>query len=296
MHKSIKNIALAAVALGAFSLTACMSSGSSAVGPRSDEFGTVVIQANTKNLNSLSKPGLGKASIIELDSLIITAISNAVVPDTVVVRLAVGDSGFVATSTITQNINVTLSLKALRSWTISARTVDGNDSTIHTGTTNVNNLLAGQVRVVNLSANPLFVMYKAKFNFPDSIFSPTGLFGQKISLSKIVLIVDGAGLDSLSGSLADSTDYEVAYDYVALDADSVSLKVYGTLEGASAPWNTQSLLYTKTVAIANLTVNSVNPVTLNWVGPPGGVANLQVEIGRVGLYEIDGVTPPIVLD
>jgi hypothetical protein len=284
------------VALGAIALTGCFGSGTSSVaGPSDDSFGTVVIQAKTSNVNKLSKPGLGKASVISLDSLIVTAISNAATPDTVVVRLAAGENGFVSNASADQNISIELTLKALRSWTISAITKDANDSVVQTGSVAVNNLLAGQNRTVNLEANPVWAMYKAKFNFPDSIFSPTGLFGQKVNLSKIELIIDGNVVADLSNSFEADTDYEVAYDYVSVNATNVSLKVYGTLEGASAPWNAQSLLYSKTTAISGLSTTNVNNVSLNWVGPTGGAADLTVQIGKVGTYEIVGETPHEVL-
>jgi hypothetical protein len=296
MRNSIKKLALGLVAVGAFALTACMSSGSN-VAAGNDEFGTVVVQANTKNLSSLNKPALGKASVIELDSLIIRAISNASTPDTVYVKLAVGDSGFKDTSTINQNISVTLNLKALRSWTITARTVDQNDSVIHTGSASVSNLLAGQVRVVNLSATPLFAMYKATFNFPDSIYSPTGLFGQKLDISKIELIIDGDVVaDSLDTFEADS-NYRIAYDYVSVGADSVTLKVYGYLPTSDSTWSdVENVLYTKTRAISSLSTLSVNNVSLDWVGPVNGAANLTVQIGKVGTYDITAEIPPEILD
>jgi hypothetical protein len=296
MRNSIKKLALGLVTLGAFSLTACMSSGSN-VAAGSNETGTVVVQANTKNLNNLSKPALGKASVIELDQLIITAISNAAVPDTVIITLSVGDSGFKDTSTINQNINVTLNLKALRTWYISAITKDVNDSTIHSGADTVTNLQAGQVAIATLSANPLFAMYKATFNFPDSIYSPTGLFGQKLDISKIELIIDGGIVADSLTTFTDSTNYVLAYDYVSPDADSVTLKVYGYLPTSDSTWSSvENLLYTKTRAISSLSTLSVNTVNLDWVGPVTGAADLTVQIGKVGTYDINGVTPPIILD
>jgi hypothetical protein len=297
MRNSIKKLALGLVALGAFSLTACMSSGSNVAAGNNDQYGIVVVQANTKNLSSLSKPALGKSSVISLDSLIVTAISNAATPDTVTVKLAVGDSGFKDTSTINQNISITLNLKALRSWTISAKTIDVNDSVIHTGSATVNNLQAGQVRAVNLSATPKFAMYKATFNFPDSIYSPTGLFGQKLDISKIELIIDGVVVDDSVATFLDSTNYVLNYDYVATTADSVTLKVYGYLPTSDSTWSSvQNLLYTKTRAISSLSTLSLNNVALDWVGPVNGAANLTVQIGKVGTYDISAGIPPVILD
>lgn len=313
MRNTIKNFVLGIAAVGALSLTACMSSGSSSVGPGADEFGTVVVQTRTGDVNNLSKPGLAKSSVITLDSLIITAISNATTPDTVVVRLTVGDSGFVDTSTIDQNIGVVLNLKALRTWYISAVTKDVNDSTIHTGADTVESLLAGQVRTVNLSASPEFSMYKATFNFPDSIYSPTGLFGQRLLISKIKLNIDGedvavgtgsdttdtifAGTDTITGFYLADTSYILTYDYVANAADSVTMTVYGYLPTSDSTWSdVENVLYDTTRAIADLSTSSVNNVALGWKGPVDGAADLTVEIGKVGTYEVEGETPDVVLD
>lgn len=300
MRNSIKKIALGFVAIGAFALTACMSSGSNLAANDQDGQGTVVLQTRTGNVNKLSKPGLGKASVIQLEKLVITAISNAATPDTVTIELAVGDSGFKDTSTIDQTIAVPLSLKALRTWKITAVTTDVNDSTIHTSdTVTVTNLLAGQTRLATLNVNPEYSMYKATFNFPDSIFSPTGLFGQSVEFSRIEFLVDGVVKADLEAGIlpfeADS-NYQVAYDYVSVNASNVTLKVYGTISGASVPWDAESVLYEKTVAISSLSTLSVNSVPLDWVGPTGGNVNLTVQIGRVGTYEIEAGMDPIILD
>ncbi len=293
--KSLNLLTLGALALGTAVLTGCFSSESNPASSVRDDFGSVVIQARTGNVDALGKPGLGKGAVITLDSLVITAISNASTPDTIVVGLAVGDSGFSADATEDQNIGVVLNLRALRSWTISAYTKDVNDSVIHVGSQSVNNLLAGQTRFVNLSANPLFAMYKAKFNFPDSIFSPSGLFGQQVQLSRIELIIDGELVADSIGTFDPATDYEISYDYVSVDADSVTLRVHGTLDGADAPWNAENLLYTRTRAIEDLNPTAVTQVALNWTGPTGGVSSLTVNIGKVGTFEIEGQTPDTVL-
>jgi hypothetical protein len=294
VRKSIKNLSLAVVALGAFSLTACMSD---SVSSKEEGFGTVVISTKTSNVNRLGKSGLGKSSVITLDSLIVTAISNAATPDTVVVRLVPGDSGFSSTATADQDIGIVLNLKALRSWTIYAKTIDANDSIIQSGSVVVNNLYAGQNRIVSLTASPNFTIYTAKFNLPDSIFSPTGLFGQNITLTKLELLVDGSVKDDSIATLTSGVNINLSYDYVGPDADSVTLKVYGHIDSADAPYNSGSnLLYTKTVAVSGLVAAPAsNTVPLLWQGPTLGHADLTVEIEKVGTVNIDGTTDPIIL-
>lgn len=295
MRKSIKNLTLGVVALGALSLTACMSDGPSA--PKEEGYAAVVLSTKTSNVNRLGKAGLGKSSTITLDSLIVTAISNAATPDTVVVRLVVGDSGFSSVATSDQNVGIVLNLKALRSWTISAKTIDVNDSVIQSGSVAVNNLYAGQTRVVSLTASPNFTIYTAKFNLPDSIFSPTGLFGQNITLTKIELLVDNQVKDDSIATLTSGVNINLSYDYVGPTADSVTLKVYGNISNADAPYNSGSnLLYKKTVAVSSLVAAPAsNTVPLTWQGPTLGHADLTVDIEKVGTVNIDGTTDPIIL-
>jgi len=192
-----------------------------------------------------------------------------------------------------------LNLKALRSWTISAKTIDQNDSIIQTGSVAVNNLFAGQTRVVTLSATPIFTMYSATFNLPDSIFSPTGNFGQNITLTKIELLVDGVVKDDTTATLAPATNHVLSYDYVVAANDSITLKVYGNISNADAPYNSGSnLLYTATVAKASLVAvyPTANTVALAWQGPVRGIADLTVEIEKVGQVAINGTTNPTILD
>jgi hypothetical protein len=89
----------------------------------------------------------------------------------------------------------------------------------------------------------------------------------------------------------------LAYDYVAPSADSVTLKVYGNIENADAPYDAGSnLLYSKTVAISSLTVGETpNDVELAWQGPLVGHADLTVSLQPVGQVAIAGETPPEVL-
>jgi hypothetical protein len=296
VRKFIKNITFGAFGLAALALTGCF--GDSSTNPNTEEgFATVVLQTKTGGVNKLSKPGLGKASVIALDSLYVTAISDASTPDTVIVALAVGDSGLTSSSTTEQNIGIVMNLKALRSWTISAYTVDANDSVIQSGDTAIGIVFAGQTKFVTFEVNPLWTMYTATFNFPDSIFSPSGNFGQNISLTKIELLVDDELVDDMTAAFEDSTDYVLAYDYVAPSADSVTLKVYGNIENADAPYDAGSnLLYSKTVAISSLTVGETpNDVELAWQGPLVGHADLTVSLQPVGQVAIAGETPPEVL-
>lgn len=293
MRNSIKNLALGLAVVGATALTACMGGTSNPV-VSSDEFGTVVVQARTSNVNQLSKPGLGKSAVITLDELVITLTSDA--SDDSTITLGVGDSGFVAASDTDQTISLVLNLKALRTWTITVKTFDTNDSLIQTGTDSVVNLLAGQVRALTLNANPLFTMYKATFNFPDSIYSPSGLFGQKLDISKIELAIDEVSVAVDSQSFNADSNYVLTYDYVSIDADSITINVYGKLPTSDSTWSdVENLLYTKTRATSSLSTTSLTTVPLDWEGPVDGGVELEIKIGKVGLFDVEATTDSTVL-
>src|SRR5690606_28839252 len=144
MRNSLKKLTLGVIALGAFSLTACMNSGS-AVGPESSDNATVFVTTKMKNINTLSKPGLAKLTPIELTTLRITAVSDiagtrTLGEDSVVVEFDAGDvvgdgpGTFLDDATADQQFNVKLSLRPLRSWTITVETIDDEDSVIQSGT------------------------------------------------------------------------------------------------------------------------------------------------------------------
>jgi hypothetical protein len=302
MRNFTKHLAIATVSVAALALSACIGSGSNPADNGQEGYATVVVQTKTNNVNQLSKPGLGKGAAITLDSLYVTAISNAVTPDTVIVKLAVGDSGFSDTATKDQSISILLNLKALRNWTISAKTVDVNDSIVQAGSVTTGNLYAGQTKVVTLNAKPRYRIYTATFNMPDSIQSATGNFKQNITLNKIEMWIKGVKRDDSVGTMAAGVDQKLSYDYTDTTVsagDSLTLKVFGTIDSADAPYNTGSnLLYTRTVALSSLTAvfPLVNNVTLFWQGPIAGIADLTVSVQKVGTTAVNGVTSPIIPD
>ena len=212
MRKSIKNLTLAAVALGAFSLTACMSSGSKVSGVNDDENATVFVSAKMKNVNTLSKPGLGKLTPITLTTLRITAVSDKVGEkvlgeDSVVVEYEVGDTIafspdtviFSDTATADLEFSLEMSLRPLRSWTLTVETIDDEDDVIQSGSANLGQLFAGQVKGVSVNAGALFHNYKAKFNFADSITSTTGTISrQDLKVTSIWMKI---GTDTVFGAV-----------------------------------------------------------------------------------------------
>jgi hypothetical protein len=317
MRNSIKNITLAAVALGALSLTACMSGGSTAP---SDENATIFVRGKMNNVNTLSKPGLAKLTPITLATLRITAVSDKVGvkvlgEDSVVVEFSVGDTltedddtlSHVATDD--QIFDVELSLRPLRSWTIKVETIDDEDDVIQSGTSNLGTLFAGQFKSVNVTAGALYNNYTATYNFADSITSSTGTISrQDMKVTAITMQIGGdSAFDTASvraNGMTVDTDhllhiYKVDTALASSDQDSVYLNVYGFLPQGPANGGTAAApikLYSKTKALDELDLNTPTTVTLDWVGPTTGIAGMNITISKVGTIEIDVEIPPVVID
>jgi hypothetical protein len=290
-----KHYSLGALVLGAFALVGCLG-GESANGPAAaDGFGTLSVKVGTGTVSGASKSGLSKSATISLKKLVITFTSNATPVDVVIDTITVGEQGFSSDATIQQVIDSAYSLKALRTWYITAETFDVNDSLIHAKADTVVALLAGETRQVNLSLAPRFVMYKAKFNFPDSLASVTGPNKQKMNVTRLVMKVDGATVVDSSAAFASATPYTIGYDYVPVNVGTmVELLVIGNLEG----WDrvTDTTLYAKTdiaISAVNPSVDSSRTVALNYVGPVTGLADLSVTIQKVGLFEVTATTDPV---
>src|SRR5690606_8789134 len=137
-----------------------------------DQPANLVISMGVKDVNSLSKPGLGKTAAITLNKLVVTLTSSvetdAVIRDTVIASDTEG-SPFVSASDEAQQVLNNYPVLPLRNWTIEVKTLDINDSTIHIATSTQNNLGIGENRTVVLNLTSRFVVYAAKFTLPDSI-------------------------------------------------------------------------------------------------------------------------------
>jgi len=300
-NKTFKNITLGLAAAGAAFLMGCM--GSEGTTGSQDQYGSLAIKVGTGDVNAASKSGLSKGSTISLSKLIVTMVSNSTSPtasDTIRDTIRAGVSqGFVSTSTADQTIDSVYVLKALRTWYITVKTLDTKDSLVHIKQDTVVNLLAGETRPLTLTLNPRFVMYKANFNFPDSLATLATSFKQKLNVKRLVMKVNGTTVvdSSLSPLFAPNTAYTIGYDYVTVNTGTtVQLLVYGNLTG----WNFagDSLLYSKT----DISVGGLNPglggtqtATLDYVGPVTGKENLTFTIVKVGLYQITAQTLPTVI-
>lgn len=300
VNKSFKTLTFGLLALSTSLFVGCM--GSDDLQSTDDQYATLSVSVGTGDVNAAAKSGLSKGSTITLSKLIITMVSNSNNPtasDTIRDTILAGVSqGFVGTSTANQTVDSAYVLKALRTWYITAKTLDSRDSVIHTKTDTLLNLLAGETRSKSLSLSPRFVMYKANFYFPDSLATQVTSIKQKMTVKRLVMKVNGVTVVDSSATFLPSTSYSIRYDYVPVNTGTtVELSVIGNLTLTSGT-TTDTVLYSKT----DIAVSAVGPgtdgsqtTTLPYVGPVTGIQNLEVTIVKVGLYQITAETDSTVI-
>lgn len=237
---------------------------------------------------SLGKVGvLSKSNTINLQKLILTAVSSATPADTVR-----------DTTTVAGNAAVTvvrsLTLKPLRNWTLSALTLDAKDSVIHSGSTSPFFVYPADTASVSLSLASKYSMYQANFNsLPDSISSTIpGTGKDKLNLKRVVLKVDGVAMDDsvAAAYFAGGASIPLYFDYVTVGSHTVTLEAYGDLHSYSG------LLYAgSTTFSAAAGADDTRAVTLAWVGPTTGTGKLTVTLGKVGKVTLNGALPGTVL-
>ncbi|GEM_PF-1260580 len=237
----------------------------------------------------LGKVGaLSKTSTINLQKLILTAISSATPADTV--RDTATVSGNAAVTVLR-----TLTLKPLRNWVINAKTLDSKDSIIHSGATASFFVKPADTTAVSLNLASKYSMYQANFNsLPDSISSSlSGTGKDKLNLKRMVLKIDGViKSDSIlaSGYFSAGQNVSVYFDYILVGAHTVTLEAYGDLHTYSG------ILYTGTTSFNVAAGNDdTQSVTLNWVGPTTGTGKLTVTLGKIGKVILNGSLPGTVL-
>ncbi len=244
-------------------------------------------QATANTTVILGKVGaLGKTNTINLAKLIVTGTSSATPPDS-----------FKDTTTVSGNSQVTVTrnytLKPLRSWTLSAKTVDAKDSIIHSGSTASFYVKPADTASISLNLASRFAMYQANFNsLPDSISAATGTGKAAIKIKRVVMKVDGAirADSSAATQFAGGQSVSLFFDYVGIGSHGVVLEAYGDLGLYSG------LLYTGTTTFSvSAGTDDTKAVTLGWAGPDTGTGKLSVVIGKVGKVTINGTLPGTLL-
>lgn len=245
--------------------------------------------ATVKSTIVLGKVGtLSKGSAINLQKLILTAVSSATPADTVR-----------DTAVVTGNSQVTvlrvLTLAPLRNWTVSAKSLDAKDSVIHQGAASSFFVKPADTAEVTLNLTSRFSMYEARFNsLPDSISSSASGTGKdKLNLNRVTLLVDGVvKADSLlaSGFFSGNQNVTVFWDYIAPGSHTITLEAYGTLHNYTGKLYSGSSTFTSVAG-----ADDTRSVTLNWVGPTTGTGKLTVTVGKVGKVTINGGLPGTVI-
>lgn len=238
----------------------------------------------------LGKVGaLSKSATINLSRLVLEAVSSATPADTV--RDTASVSGNDAVTVLR-----TLTLKPLRNWTVSAKSLDAKDSVVHTGTSAAFFVKPADTSAVSLNLTSRFAMYQANFNtLPDSIASSASGTGKdKLNLKRMVLKVDGVILSDsllLSGYFAGGANVSLYFDYITPGSHTVTLEAYGALHTYSG------ILYSGSSTFSVTAGNDdTRAVTLNWVGPTTGTGKLTVTLGKVGIVIVNGTLPSGVIN
>jgi hypothetical protein len=237
----------------------------------------------------LGKVGaLGKGSAINLSKLVLTAVSTSTPPDTVRDTAAVSGNAQVT-------VLRTLTLAPLRTWVVSAKSLDAKDSVIHSGSSASFFVKPADTAEVSLNLASRFAMYEARFNsLPDSISSSVSGTGKdKLNINRVVLLVDGvvkADSALASGFFSANQSVNVFWDYITPGSHTVTLEAYGVLHDFTG--KLYSGASTFTVAAGN---DDTRNVALGWVGPTTGTGKLTVTLGKVGKVIVNGALPGTVI-
>ncbi|MEO7424014.1 MAG: hypothetical protein ABI036_02440 [Fibrobacteria bacterium] len=285
-----RSLKLMIVLTAPFLFAAC---GESPVGSNLANGSAVVSKPSAPgNVNAsvlLGKVGaLRKTSAITLTKLVLTAVSSATPQDTVNDTVAVTGNDAVT-------VMRSLTLKPLRDWVISAKSLDMKDSVIHSGSTVSFYVRPADTTAVSLNLTSRYAMYQANFNaLPDSISSTTpGTGKDKLNLNRVVLKVDGEiKADSVlaSGYFAAGQNVSIYFDYITPGSHTVTLEAHGAMHTYSGVLYSGSSTFT--VAAGN---DDTRSVSLGWVGPTTGTGALTVTLGKVGTVVVNGVVSGDVL-
>lgn len=266
---------------GALALAGCFGTGAEDERPVAQEKDGVV-----KSDFILGKVGvLSKAAAIDLRKVLFTLTSSA--GETVLDSSVVSGNEQVV-------LNKVWTLKPLRTWTITARSLDAKDSVIHLGSTNSFFVKPADTVSVSLSLVSRFTMYEARFQaLPDSISSTASGTGKdKVNLSRLTLKIDGVTrADSLKATyFPGSQTVALYYDYITTGSHTVVLEATGKLNSF------EGVLYRGTTSFnVAAGADETRAVTLDWVGPTTGSGNLTVTLGRVGKVLVNGTLPGAVI-
>jgi hypothetical protein len=193
-----------------------------------------------------------------------------------------GETTIFDTISISGNTSTTVSktydnLASMKTWTLTAKSLDSKDSTIHAGSTTFS-VRPRQTTDVDLDLPSNCSMLKASF-------SPI-----RDSVTRCELLIDGLVVDdsAFEKQSAIGTTVQLAYDYLSVgSARLIKMDVYGEM------WGQSYLLYTADTIITPLTgIDDNFSLLLEWVGPslpPQGRISVDLIIGKTGTVLINGL-------
>lgn len=327
MKKAKTSFFLAVGALAAL-LAGCLNDSPSVEGEA-----TLVVRTTVPDAARTS--GLSKASAIKLSKLIITLTSSnsddSVRRDTVLADTGTGPNAFVSNASADQTFSRNFAVKALRSWTIEVKTLDVNDSLIHSASVVAEGMKLAETRPVDMNLASRFVTYEARYTLPAELY-PTGVpenqrIYQKVFFSRLVLSVDGLVVKDSNtfalqddgpryissgtyvrgvttqvffkpnGPAPDTITHTQSYDYVRTGARVFQISAYGYLEGDTLGIAPRLLFQgSRSVTIAPDGTMPVAPITLQWKGLAGSdsVTAGHPDWTGIGLQVVIGRTKTVV--
>jgi hypothetical protein len=246
--------------LSLFLFASCGRSGNSVNPITNSEKGKANIMVKSGSIG-----GFKKSRVIELRDIDITL--SVVGQTSITQTLSLSGSGSSTASSLFEGLEPDIV------WTVTATSYDTNDIVIHDGSTTFT-ALADTTVEVSLSLDALYSMLNANY---------TNL-GQ--DMDSCILLVDAVVVGShvLTQTDINSGSVIVSYDYVTTNIEhTITLNIYGT------KWQESGLFYTGSIVMTPTPGSNINEsITLVYVGPGKGRANVTVNIGSIGTITIDG--------
>jgi hypothetical protein len=198
-----------------------------------------------------------------------------------VVLSAVGETSIYDTFSLSGGGSATIvktydSLTSLKTWTLSAKSLDDEDSVVHQGSTDFL-VKPNKTEKVNLTLLSKYSMLKANF------------FPIRDSVTRCELLVADVKVDeaSFAKQARVGDTIRLAYDYLAVGVtQKITMNAYGKM------WGVDTLLYSNDTLITPIAgVDMSAKIGLHWVGKikaPSGQASMTVALRLGGKIVING--------
>jgi alpha-tubulin suppressor-like RCC1 family protein len=271
----MKRIIVGLTILSVLALFSCSKSPNNPVDRSEPGSATVNIQLG--KVGALAKSSaLAKSTAISLSKLYITltAQGEPTINDTI--SLSSGSSQANVTKTYGP-------LASIKEWTLTAASIDQNDSTIHSGTQTFSVKPKQTLNLPTLALNAIYSMLTANF------------YPIQDSVTRCQLLVNGSQVAIVSfakqSRVGDTIPVKLTFDYLRTNvAQRIKMNAFGDINGVD------TLLYSVDTLITPLPgANAFYIVALKWVGPalrPAGQASINVVLGAIGTTTLQGSLQP----